>query len=145
MKTPEPENPNPPRPSVRRASLIHSIVNSMKFPIILILISFLVSCGPDRAQLRAELSSIESELAQISSAAQQHRSAMSEAEVDSFIGSFAAGYGAVSGDGDLVGDGAATAARSIQQYDHSSDSLEQLRRRYDSLSKHRDTILSVLR
>lgn len=113
--------------------------------ILLIAFTFLfAACGPDKGQLRAELQSIESEMVQLRIAAEQHRVQMDEAEYDAFIGLFAAGYGATSGDYGLAGDAAGTVARSSRQYDASGYSLDQLKQRYDALAKRRTEIARQL-
>jgi hypothetical protein len=118
----------------------------MKYLIILPLILLvLASCGPSKSQLRTELKSVETQMEEIVSAAQQYRSAVSQSEFDSFIGSFVAGYGAVAGDSDLVGQGATTAIDSDHQYTAASAALAQLGRRYNALAKLRTEILSQLR
>jgi hypothetical protein len=113
--------------------------------ILLIAFAFLfLACGPNKTQLRAELQSIESEMVSLRIAAEQHRAQMDQAEYDAFIGSFAAGYGATSGDYGLAGDGAGTVVRSSRQYDASSYSLDQLKRRYETLAKRRAEIVTQL-
>ncbi|MEO5917254.1 MAG: hypothetical protein ABIS50_23690 [Luteolibacter sp.] len=113
--------------------------------ILLIAFTFLfVACGPNKAQLRAELQSIESEMVSLRISAEQHRAQMDQAEYDAFIGSFAAGYGTTSGDYKLAGDGAGAVARSSRQYDASSYSLDQLKQRYEALAKRRMEIVAKL-
>jgi hypothetical protein len=112
--------------------------------LVLVLVAILAGCGPDKAKLRAELQSIDADLVQIRSVAEQYRARMSTAEFDAFIGSFAAGYGTVSGDCQLAGDGVDAAAKSVIDYDASSKSLEQLRQRHDQLARRRVEIVSQL-
>ncbi|MCW1922637.1 hypothetical protein OKA05_08730 [Luteolibacter arcticus] len=112
--------------------------------VILVLAAVLAACGPDKAKLRAELQSIDAELVQIRSVAGQYRARMSAAEFDAFVGSFAAGYGAVSGDYQLAGDGVGTAVESALQYDASSISLDQLKQRHEQLAKRRTEIVPQL-
>jgi hypothetical protein len=69
---------------------------------------------------------------------------MSQAEFDAFIGSFAAGYGAVTGDYGLAGDGAGTAYNATNQASAANYSLDQIRKRFDVLSKRRLAILKEL-
>ncbi len=69
----------------------------------------LAACGPSDFELRSELRDIDTEMVAIQIAAGQHRSQMNQAEVDAFFGSFAAGYGATTGDYGLTGDGISTA------------------------------------
>jgi hypothetical protein len=111
---------------------------------IILLVAVLAACGPDKAKLRTELQSIDTELVQIRAVADQYRARMSAAEFDAFVGSFAAGYGAVSGDYQLAGDGVGTAVESAIQYDASSISLDQLKQRYDQLAKRRAELVSQL-
>jgi hypothetical protein len=112
--------------------------------IIILVIVISVACGPYRSKLRSELQSIDAELVQIRAVAEQCRAQMNQAEFDAFIGSFAAGYGAVAGDYQLAGDGAGTAVDSAFRYDASSTSLEQLKQRHDQLAKRRAEIVSRL-
>ena len=112
--------------------------------VVLTLAVVLAACGPDKAKLRAELQSIDTELVQIRAVAEQYRAQMNEAEFDAFVGSFAAGYGAVSGDYELAGDGIDTAVESAIQHDASSHSLDQLTQRHDQLAKRRAEIASQL-
>lgn len=111
---------------------------------ILAIAGLLAACGPDKSELRSELRAIDTELVGIRIAAEQHRAQMSQAEFDAFIGSFAAGYGAVSGDYDLAGDGASTAINAMNQADAASYSLDQLKRRHDQLAKRRAEIVGKL-
>ncbi|WP_035600603.1 hypothetical protein [Haloferula sp. BvORR071] len=110
----------------------------------LAIILLLAACGPNKSELRAELRSIQTEIAQLSIAARQHQAQMSSAEFDAFIGSFAAGYGAVSGDYDLANDGASTAYDASNQASAASYSLDQIRKRFEVLSKRRIEILKKL-
>lgn len=109
---------------------------------VLALVILLAACGPEKAKLRAELQSIDAELVQIRAVAEQYRAQMSAAEFDAFVGSFAAGYGAVCGDYELAGGGIDTAIVSAIQHDASSTSLEQLAQRHDQLAKRRAEIVS---
>ena len=110
----------------------------------LLVACLMTACGPSESELRAELSRINAQMMSLNIAAQQHRAQMSQAEFDAFIGSFAAGYGAVSGDYELAGDGATTAYQSSQQYDASSYSLDQLKQRFDTLAERRLEIIKDL-
>ncbi|GAA5117426.1 hypothetical protein JIN84_17400 [Luteolibacter yonseiensis] len=113
--------------------------------ILIIACTFLfVACGPDRARLRTELQSIEAEMVQLRIAAEQQRAQMDQAEFNVFIGSFAAGYGATSGDYELAKDGVGTAVDSSRQYDVSKYSHEQLKQRYDTLATRRTEIVTQL-
>lgn len=88
----------------------------MKYLILPILVLFVVCCGRSQSQLRTDLRSIESEMSRIASAARDCQSVMDQSGFDSFVGSFAAGYGVTSGDADLAFDGAATAVSSESRY-----------------------------
>jgi hypothetical protein len=132
--TPVPASNTPKSRSIMKKSII----------VILVLAAVLAACGPDKAKLRAELQSIDAELGQIHAVAEQYRARMSAAEFDAFVGSFAAGYGAVSGDYQLAGDGVGTAVESAIQYDASSISLDQLKQRHDQLAKRRADVVSQL-
>jgi len=116
----------------------------MKHSLLLVLAILFASCGPSESDHRVELRSIDSELFQLGIAAQQHRAQMSNAEFDAFIGSFAAGYGAVSGDYCLSGDGASTAYDATHRADVAGYSLDQVRNRVDALTKRRSEILNDL-
>ena len=116
----------------------------MKKPITLLLACVLASCGPSESELRAELRQIDGEILQLNIAAQQHRAQMSQAELDAFVGSFAAGYGAVSGDYSLAGDGVGTAYNATNQASAANYSLDQIRKRWEVLSKRRLEILKEL-
>ena len=111
---------------------------------VIALVAILAACGPDRAKLRTELQSINAELDQIRTSAAQQQARMSAAEFDAHIGSFAAGYGAVSGDYDLAGRGVDVAAQSAMDFGTSSNALEQLKNRHDQLAKRRAKIVSKL-
>lgn len=117
----------------------------MKKLIILLFALGLASCGPSESELRAELNSINAELTQLGIAAQRHRAEMNNAEFDAFIGSFAAGYGAVSGDVGLAGDGASTAYNATNQASVASYSLDQINERASTLIKRRLVILRDLK
>ncbi|MES2658854.1 MAG: hypothetical protein V4689_09560 [Verrucomicrobiota bacterium] len=130
-------------------SRTHNLTNQlhpipMKQIIILAFSLLIAACGPNKTQLRSELQSIDSEMVNLRIAAEQHRSKMDQAEYVAFIGSFAAGYGATSGNYELAGDGADTAVRSSRQYDASSYSLDQLKQRYEVLAKRRTEIVKQL-
>jgi len=111
----------------------------------LVLVIILASCGPNKGQLRSELRAVETEMMQITLVAKQQQARMSQAQYQAFIGSFAAGFGAVSGDYDLAGDGVDTAVESNRQVDVSSYSLDQLSRRYNALAQRRAEIVKLLR
>jgi hypothetical protein len=132
--TPVPTPNNPKSTSIMKLCLIIAVA----------VVAILVACGPDKAKLRTELQSIDKELVQIQTVAEQYRARMSAAEFDTFIGSFAAGYGAVSGDDELTVNGFDAAVESTVDYDTSSISLEQLKQRRDQLAKRRADILSKL-
>jgi hypothetical protein len=132
--TPVPQNSNSKSRSIMKKSII----------VVLVLAAVLAACSPDKAKLRAELQSIDAELSQIHAVAEQYRARMSAAEFDAFVGSFAAGYGAVSGDYQLAGDGVGTAVESAIHYDASSISLDQLKQRHDRIAKRREEIVSKL-
>lgn len=104
----------------------------------------LTACGPSESELRAELRSIEAEMTQLGISAGQYRAQMSQAEFDTFVGSFAAGYGAVAGDYSLAGDGAVSAISANSQAEAAGRSLEQLRQRYSKLNQRREEILREL-
>ena len=104
----------------------------------------LAACGPSKSELRSELREIDGELVAIQIAMNQHRSQMSQAEIDAFLGSFAAGYGSTTGDYGLAGEGLSAASDAVRQYDVSSYSLEQLQTRYLELGKRRTIILTKL-
>ena len=111
---------------------------------IIILLAFLLitACGSNKAQLRSELQSIDAEMLSLRIAAEQHRAQMDQTEFNTFIGSFAAGYGTTSGDYELAGDGADAAIQSSRQYDVSSYSLDQLKQRYEVLAQRRAEIVA---
>ena len=102
------------------------------------------SCGPSEKELRAELQKVNAEILQLHSAARQYRSQMSEVEFDAFIGSFAAGYGAVTGDGGLAIEGSGTAWEAANQASAASYSLDQIKQRFEALSQRRAEILRDL-
>jgi hypothetical protein len=104
----------------------------------------LSACGPSESELRSELREIDGELVAIQVAMTQHRSQMSQSEIDAFLGSFAAGYGSTTGDYGLAGEGISAASDALRQYDVSSYSLDQLQTRFLKLGKRRTIILSKL-
>ena len=110
----------------------------------LLLACLVTACGPSESELRAELSQIDGELMSLRIAAQNHRAQMSQAEIDAFLGSFAVGYGAVSGDYGLAGQGAGTAYNASNQANASSYSLAQIKERASTLMKRRIVILGEL-
>jgi hypothetical protein len=116
-------------------------INVIPFLIALLL----TACGPSKSELRAELSQIDAELMSLRIAARQHQSQMSQAEADAFIGSFAAGYGAVSGDYGLASEGAGAAYNASNQASASSYSLAQINERAGKLIKRRLVILEDLK
>ena len=105
---------------------------------------FLTACGPSESELRTELRQIDTELVAIQIAANQYQSQMSQAEFDAFWGSFAAGFGATTGDYGLAGEGLSAATSAAHQYDLSAYSLDQLQARYAILAKRRAEILATL-
>lgn len=106
---------------------------------------FLVACGPNDSELRAELRSIEDEMTRLAISANRYRAEMNEAEFATFIGSFAAGFGAVSGDYSMAGDGAYTAINASSQASAAGRSLEQIRDRHIQLAKRREEIRRKLK
>lgn len=116
----------------------------MKKYLILIALLALACCGRNQTKLRTELKSIEAEMAQVASSARNCQEAMNQSGADSFIGSFAAGYGAVSGDSQTALDGVASAVASGSQYESARSAFEQLQQRYEALSKIRSEILRQL-
>jgi len=121
------------RPTMKKAILVT-----------LALAGLLAACGSSKSKLRAELQSVDLELASLRVAAGQHRAQMSQAEFDGFIGSFPAGYGAVLGDYGLAGDGVGTAVNATNQANAASYSLDQLKQRHDQLAKRRAEIAGKL-
>lgn len=119
----------------------------MKNPLILLtlLVSLILpSCGPNEADLRAELQAIDSEMVMLRNAAYCHQSEMSQAEFSAFIGSFATGYGITSGERDIAGEGVGTVIGAASDYDVASYSLKQIKERQVELLKRRLVILSKL-
>lgn len=116
----------------------------MKHLLILTLALLLAACGPDKAQLQSELQSIDAEMLDLRLAAEQHRARRDEAEYSVLVGSFAAGYGATSGDYELAGEGVDAAVHSSRQHDTSSRSLDQLTQRHEQLAKRRAEIVAQL-
>jgi hypothetical protein len=102
------------------------------------------SCGPGEKELRAELKTIDAEILSLQIAARQYQSQMSQADFDAFIGSFAAGFGAVTGDGELAIDGSGTALDAAQQARAAGYSLDQISQRFDALSARQREILKDL-
>ena len=111
-------------------------------PILILLLSLGLSCcGPNEAELRAELQSIDSELVQLRTATYRYQSQMDQAEFASFIGSFAAGYGVTSGDASLAGDGVGTVIDAAGSHDVASYSLEQIKQRHAQLVTRRNQVV----
>ena len=132
--TPDPQPPTRTiRPTMKKAVLVT-----------LALAGLLAACGPSKSELRAELRAIDTELVSLRVAAEQHRAQMGQAEFDAFIGSFAAGYGAVSGDYDLAGDGVGTAVNANSQASAAYYSLDQIKQRSSLLSKRRAEVVGKL-
>lgn len=102
------------------------------------------SCGPSEKELRAELQKVNTQIHQLQAAAQHYRAQMSQAEFEAFIGSFAVGYGAVTGDGGLTLDGTSTAWDATHQASAANYSLDQIKQRFEVLSKRRAEILKDL-
>jgi hypothetical protein len=117
----------------------------MKSSLPVILFAFLIaSCGPSESELRAELQSIDRELMELRAAAYRYQTEMGQAEFAAFINSFAAGYGATSGDYGLASDGAGGAYNAVRQHDASSYSLAQIRSRQQVLGKRRAEVITEL-
>lgn len=121
---------------------------TMKLAIIaslVVLAAWLVpSCGSREEELRVELKKVNAEILQLQTAAREYQAQMGQAEFDAFIGSFAAGYGAVTDDGGLVIDGTSTAWDAANQASAASHSLDQIRQRFAALSERRAEILKDL-
>ena len=132
--TPVPSTKTPPKTIVKLALSASLVLAACLVP----------SCGQGEKELRAELQKVNAEILQLHSAARQYRSQMSQAEFDAFIGSFAAGYGAVSGDIGLASDGASTAYNATNQASAASYSLDQIKQRFAALSERRVEILKNL-
>jgi len=105
----------------------------------------LPSCGPNKADLRAELQSIDHEMVMLRNAAYRYQSQMNQAEFASFIGGFATGYGITSGEGQLAGEGASTVINAASDHDVASYSLEQIKQRQMELIKRRALITLKLK
>ena len=129
-----PSSTNPKSRSIMKKSII----------VVIILAVALAACGPDKSKLRAELQLIDAELLQIRTTAGHYQDRLSAAEFDAFIGSLAAGYGAMTGDFELAGDGVDTAVSSVNDHGISKASLDQLKQRHDQLAKRRAEITSQL-
>ena len=115
----------------------------MKNPLILLtlLVSLILpSCGPNEADLRAELQAIESEMVMLRNAAYRYQSQMSQAEFASFVGGLATGYGITTGEGELAGEGASTMINATSDHDVASYSLEQIKQRQIELIRRRTSI-----
>ena len=98
----------------------------------------LTACGgPSKAELRAELQQIEGEMMQLEMMAYDARSRMSQAEWQSFVGGFAAGFGAVSGDGQMTFAGGNAVAGASGDYDRARFNLQQIQGRYNQLAQRR--------
>lgn len=104
----------------------------------------LPSCGPNEAELRTEMHSIDRELMALRNAAYRYQSQMNQAEFAAFIGSFATGYGITSGEGELAGEGVGTVIDAASDYDVASFSLEQIKQRQMELLKRRTVIVAKL-
>jgi hypothetical protein len=111
---------------------------------VILLACLLSSCGPSESELRAELQSIDRELMELRTAAYRYQSEMGQAEFAAFISSFAAGYGAVTEDYQLAGDGVGGAYNAVKQHETSSYSLDQIRSRQQVLGKRRAEVMAQL-
>lgn len=108
-------------------------------------LSLLPACGgPDRASLLAEQQAIEQDLMQLELLANQMRAQMSQAEWQSFLGGFAAGFGIVGGDGQVALTGAGTVVDAVGSYDAASMNLQQVQNRYNQLARRWREIQSIL-
>lgn len=117
----------------------------MKSVIIISLLIFTIcACGSNKTALRAELQEVEAEMIQLSTSARQYQKQMNQADDQSLLGSFAAGFGAVSGYIDLTGEGIGSVVQSSRDHNASRDALEQLSQRYDALAQRRDRLLQKL-
>ncbi len=110
----------------------------------MLLAAMLASCGPNEAELRAELQAIDHEMVMLRNAAYRHQSEMSQAEFAALIGSFATGYGITSGEGGVAGEGIGTVVNAASNYDVASYSLEQIKQRQMELLKRRTIITKQL-
>ena len=115
----------------------------LSLPLFFILL--VASCRPSQEQLRSELREIDSELLSIQIAMNQHQSQMNQAEVEGLVGSFAAGYGATSGDYALAADGTIATSEAIRKYDVSTFTLQQLQARYFELTRERTLLATKLK
>jgi outer membrane murein-binding lipoprotein Lpp len=130
-----PVSPTTPSTSIMKPAIIAALVLAA---------CIVPSCGPSEKELRAELQKVNTEIHQLQADAQQYRAQMSQAEFDAFIGSFAAGYGAVTGDYGLAADGTGTAYSAANQASAANYSLDQIKQRFEALSKRRSEILKDL-
>ena len=94
----------------------------------------LSGCGPDKNQLRQRLGRVEMEMQQLQSLAYAQKSRMNQADFDAFIGGFAIGYGATSGDGQLAYEGGQTIGQAWGDSQNAQMSLDQIRSRYNQLA-----------
>lgn len=110
------------------------------FPAICVCL-FLSACGgPSKAELRAELQQIEGELMQLEMMAYDARSRMSQAEWQNFLGGFATGFGAVSGDGKMALAGGNAIAGASGDFDRARFNLQQIQARYNQLAARHNEI-----
>lgn len=106
---------------------------------------FLAACGPNKAELKKELYVIEAEMTQLNMTAYSLNSQMSQAELQTFFGGFAASYGAFGGDGQLALQGAGTALEAVDSYDRANYNMNQIKARWNTISARRDEILEQIR
>ena len=100
--------------------------------------SLLVACGgPNEAELRAELQQIEGEMMQLEMMAYEFQSRMSQAEWQTFLGGFAAGFGLTSGNDQLTYSGGNAIAGASGDYDRARFNLQQIQGRYNQLAQRR--------
>lgn len=111
-----------------------------------VLVGLLLSAcgGASKAELRAELQQIEGELMQLEMMAYDARSRMSQADWQNFLGGFAAGFGAVSGDGQMTFAGGNAIAGASGDYDRARFNLQQIQTRYNQLAQQHGEIRKKL-
>lgn len=104
----------------------------------------LSGCGPDKNQLRQRLGRVEMEMQQLQSLAYAQKSRMNQADFAAFIGGFAFGYGATSGDGQLAYEGGSVISQAADESQNARMSLDQIRSRYNQLAAERESIIGKL-
>lgn len=104
-----------------------------------------MASGPNRQELQAELSRVETEGFQLSREAQALRSFISDARYSQILGTSAALWGVAQEDGGLAWEGVATLGSAAMDEQQAIEALKQISERLEQLAARRQQIHEQLR